>query len=99
MSRDERLQLGDHILVQTQGDFGLEPLLERIESKLLETPDLGLRPRLVLDVRKGSAAPQSERGSECLCCVARLLAASLLEQTLEFVCIGVGDPEQVPGPA
>ena len=98
LSGDERLQLSDDVLVQAQCDVRLDPLFERIEPQLLESADLGLCPRFVLDVCEGPAAPQSEGGSEGVCCVARLLATRLVEQSLEFRGVGVGCTQEVAGP-
>jgi hypothetical protein len=44
--------------VAAEREVGLDPLLERGEAEFLEPSDLGLRERLVGEVRERVAAPQ-----------------------------------------
>ncbi len=61
---NERLQLGDELGVPAEREIGLDPLLEHDRAELLEPGDLGLRERLVQEVRERGAAPEAERLAE-----------------------------------
>ena len=58
---DERLELRDELRVTAECEVGVDPLLERDGAELLEPRDLGLRERLVEEVRERRAAPERER--------------------------------------
>ena len=58
---DQRLELGQDVLVAAEREVGLDPILERGEPQVLEPPDLVLRERLVREVGERRAAPERER--------------------------------------
>ena len=58
--RDERFQLGDELVVSPQLEDGLDPLLPRGETELLEAGDLGLGEVLVPELGEGRPAPKRE---------------------------------------
>ena len=58
---DERLELRDELAMTTQGEVGVDALLEDDRPQLLESCDLGLSEGLVQEVRQRRAAPERER--------------------------------------
>ena len=64
MHLDECLELADELGVATAIEVGIDTILERGESKLLEPRGLGLRPRLVGEVGERGAPPERERCRE-----------------------------------
>ena len=62
--RDEHCEFIDHIVVVTERQVGLQPVLEHPQAELLEAPDLRLGARLVGHVFVGGAAPQGQRLDE-----------------------------------
>ncbi len=58
---DERLELGDELCMPAEREIRLDPLLDGDRAQLLEPRDLGLRERLVQEVRERRAAPEGER--------------------------------------
>ena len=72
-SRDERVELADHLAMAAGREVGVDRQLGRAQPQLLEAADLGGGERLVGDVGERLAAPQRER----------LARARLLEQALE----------------
>ena len=85
----ERLELADQLVVEAQGEIGVDPLLERGQPKLLEPCDLRLGERLVRDVGQRRAVPQREPLSKPLGRPLRIVARKslppLLQQALEDV--------------
>ena len=63
LGRDVRGERGDHVLVPSQRELGLEPLLEAAEPELVEPARLLLE-RLAAHAREARAAPQPERLAE-----------------------------------
>ena len=51
-----------------EGEVGVDPILERSQSQLLEPRDLRLRKGLPGKVGKRCAPPQAERGAQGLRC-------------------------------
>ena len=64
LPRDQRLQLPDQLGVPPEGQIGLNPGLQDGEPLLLEPGALGLRERLVGELRQRRAAPQLQRLAE-----------------------------------
>ena len=58
---DEGGDLGGDLLVAAGREVGVNGELGRLDTKLLETTDLGCGERLVGNVGEGGAAPQRER--------------------------------------
>ena len=85
MLTNERLELADELRAAAECKVGLDPLLERGEPELLETPDRGLRERLIRELGERRAAPQRERLAELLGRLRRLDAGRLLDEALEPV--------------
>ena len=56
--RDEPFQLAEEIAGSTEREIGVEPLLERLEPRLLEARDLGLRERLEGQILERRSAPK-----------------------------------------
>jgi len=79
----QRFQLDDHVLVTTQLEVGLDPVLEGGQTKILEPPDLVLRERLVGEVGQRGAAPERERLVETAGRSCRLLVPCLLDESLK----------------
>ncbi len=66
LRRDERLELRDELRMAPEREIGVDPLLERDRAELLEPGDLGLRERLVEEVRRApgrarARAPRARR--------------------------------------
>ena len=61
---DERLELGDELAGAAQLEIGVDPFLERVEAKLLETADLVLRERLEGEVGERRSPPDRQRFAE-----------------------------------
>ncbi len=60
----ERLELRHELRVPGEREIGVDPLLEDGRAQLLEPRDLGLRERLVEEVRERRAAPERESFTE-----------------------------------
>src|SRR5262249_6816117 len=58
---DERLQLRYELEVPCEREIGIDPLLERDQTQLLQPGDIALRERLVGHVRKRCPSPEAER--------------------------------------
>ena len=58
---DEGLELADQLRVAAEGEVGLDPLLERVQTELLEPCDLALDELLVTEIGERRAAPEPER--------------------------------------
>ena len=56
----QRLQLGDERVVAAAAEVGVDPVLRAGEPELVEAGDLGLRERLVEEVRECRAAPEGQ---------------------------------------
>ena len=101
MIGDERLELGDELVVPAQGQVGVDPQLEGCEPDLLEPSDGCLREAFVREVHERRASPERQRFPEPLRRVGRQpapeQAPSLVHQVLEAMEIeGVRlDPEDV----
>ena len=63
---DEALELRDELAVPGEREVGVDPVLERGQSQLLEPRDLRLRERLPREVGERCAPPQAERGAQRL---------------------------------
>ena len=61
---DERLELGDHVSMPTEGEIGVDPHLDHGEPQLLEAGDGRLGEVLVGELDQGGAPPQRERFSQ-----------------------------------
>ncbi len=61
MLDDERLELDDELLVASELEIGLDPLLLGGEAELVEARDLGLSEVRVSELRQRGAAPERER--------------------------------------
>ena len=105
MVADEAFELADDLGVTAEREIGFEAQLERSQPQLLEPADLVAGERLVLELRKGWAAPQPERLPQQ---VAGLLGGALaealaapLEQAVEPRQVERArlDAEQIPGQA
>ena len=100
---DERFELRDELGVTTQGEVGVDALLEHDRAELLESRDLVLRERLVEEVRECRAAPEAERLAQRALRSDRIAAhergAPLLRQPRETVDVDVFrcELEHVPG--
>ena len=60
MLGDQRLELADHLVVAAEPEVGLDPVLVRDESQLLEPRDRALGEGLVAQVRQSGPAPEGE---------------------------------------
>jgi hypothetical protein len=72
MLLDELLQLPDQLAGRAQLEVGVDPLLERRESRLLQTADLVAGERLEGEVLERRPPPERQRGAELLGSLARL---------------------------
>ena len=79
----ELFQLADQLASGAQLEVGVHPLLERLESRLLEAADLVAGERLEREVLERRPPPERERGAELLCPFARLGPACLRGETFE----------------
>jgi len=61
---DRRLELRDQLGVPARCEVRVEPCLERREPELFQARDLGLRERLVRQVRERRAAPEPKRAAQ-----------------------------------
>ena len=61
---DETLQLGDELAGQPEPEIGVDPVLDRLQSQLLEPGDLRLGPRLVGELLVGVTAPHRQPGPQ-----------------------------------
>ncbi len=68
MLGDERLELAGEVAVTSERQVGLDPVLERRETQLLESHDGRLGERLVREVGKSRAAPEAQRLAKTACC-------------------------------
>jgi hypothetical protein len=62
---NDHLKLADESCVLAKREVGVDAVLERREALLLEPRDLGLRERLVCEVRERRAALEGERLAQC----------------------------------
>ena len=101
VARDQRLELGDQLLVAAERELGVDPLLERYQPQLLETRRLGLGEGLEGEVGKGCAAPRRERLAERGRAFSRLESLRCDECPLEAACVDllVAGVEDVAGRA
>ena len=61
---DERLELGNERRMTPACEVGVDSGLDRRQAQLVETSDLGLRERLVGEVRERRPSPERERLAE-----------------------------------
>ncbi len=61
MLRDQLLELADELAVSPEREIGVDPILERRQSKLPEPDDLGLRKRLPGEITERRSAPERKR--------------------------------------
>ena len=91
MRGHEGLELGDERVLASEGEVRFDPGLERGQSELLQTRDLGLGEGLEGEVGKCGAAPECEgipkRQRSALRLAARELPPTLLQQGLEATCV------------
>ena len=91
MRGNEGLELGDERVLAAEGEVRFDPRLERCQSELLQTGDLGLREGLEGEVCKCRSPPECEgipkRQRRAFRLTARELPPTLLQQGLEAVCI------------
>ena len=64
MLLDERLELSDYVTVPAGLEVGFDPFLERRDPLLLERSHRSRGESLELEIGKGGAAPDLERGPE-----------------------------------
>ena len=83
MALDERLELADQLVVASEREVGVDPLLERGQAELLEASDLRLGERLVREVGKGRPAPERQRVTEPIGCQLRVVPAERLSSLLD----------------
>jgi hypothetical protein len=79
----ERLQLADELLVAAAGQVGLDPLLERYPTQLLEPGNLSLDERFVRQVGQRWPAPERQRSAQLPCRVMGIRIPGLAQQPLE----------------
>ena len=79
----EPFQFADHVRMTTRGELGVDPLLDRGQSQLLQPHDLGLGERLIREIRKRRPPPQSKRLAQHLPRALRIRAASLRDKAFE----------------
>ena len=99
MLLDELFQLADQVAGGAELEVGIDPLLERRESCLLEAADLVAGKRLEREVLEGRPPPERQRGAELLGPLARLGAPCLGGQPLEARQVELlrVDPQDVSG--
>src|SRR5947208_5207396 len=66
MLGDQLAELADENFMAAERQVGVNPILDDLETQLLETLDLGPRERLVRHVGERRAAPQRERRPKTL---------------------------------
>ncbi len=72
MLGDERLELAHDVTVPAELEIGLDPFLESVDSKLLETADLRLGELLEGELRERRASPERERILDLLAALGQL---------------------------
>ena len=99
MVGDQGLELGDEAGVPAKSDLGLDPFLERVETELLESRDLGLSEAIEGEVRKRPAAPERERLAQRHSRVGWTRVPRSARERLELVQVELAlfDTEQVAG--
>ena len=83
MLLDEPLQLAGQVARGAQLEVGVDALLERRESRLLQAADLIAGEWLEGEVLERRSSPERKRGAELLGPLARLGAACLRSEPLE----------------
>jgi hypothetical protein len=87
--RDQALELADELAPVPEGELGIDPLLDRSQTQLLEPRDLALGERLVGEIGERGAAPERQRvpKSPCRTCVlsGRPQPPSFLREALEAI--------------
>ena len=83
------LELADELGGATEGELGVDAVLDRREAKLLEPADLTLSPWFVRELGKRRAAPQRECLPQGLGRDLRLCASSLDHESLEALQIEI----------
>ena len=73
---NERLELGHQLVIATDRQVGVDAILDRRQTKLLQPGDLALRERLVPEVRQRLPAPERKRLVQACRPVARIGALS-----------------------
>ena len=97
---DERLELGDELVVAAERQVAVDALLERAQAQLLEAGDLALRERLVVQVRQRLAAPERERLEQTARPLYRIVQLPRLrDQRLELLQVDFvrRNVQQIPG--
>ncbi len=64
--RDQLLELADELAVSAEREIGVDPVLERCQSKLPEAHDLGLCKRLPRQIGERRAAPERKRRAQAV---------------------------------
>ena len=72
MLGDERLEVADELVMESELEVGFDPLLLGREMELVQPCDLRLGEVRVSKLRQSGASPQSERLSQLLGCALRL---------------------------
>ena len=84
---DERLELGDELLVPSERQVRVDPVFERGEPELREPSGLAQRERLVDELGERRAVPEAERLAQARCSsqllAARERRAGLTDEALE----------------
>src|SRR6185369_6686856 len=83
MIRDERLELADELGVPAERQVGVDPLLQRYQPQILQTPGLRTRERLVGELCERRPPPQRERLAEQARRTSRIGASRLGDEPLE----------------
>ena len=83
MLANEHLDLTDQLSEATEREIGVEPLLERHQSELIESESLRLSERLVGEIGERRPAPEVESFAQALCRELGLCASRLLDESLE----------------
>jgi hypothetical protein len=102
---DERGELADQLAVTPEREVGLDPVLQRRQTQLLEARDGRLRERLIAEIGQRGAAPQPESVTQQYDRPRRIAGGerltSLLDQRAKAVDVelAVRDPQQVAAAA
>ena len=100
----ELFELRHELRLASEGELGVDPVLDDAQAKLLEPCDLRLGERLVRELRQGRAAPEGERRTEAIGGRGGVAVGEppppLLDECGELVDVAGtgGDAEDVAGP-
>jgi hypothetical protein len=80
---DQALQLGNEARTLAERELRLDPLLDRLEPKLLQPPDLRLRERLERQILQCRPTPQRQGGPQLVRPIAPLRPSCVRDEPLE----------------